>query len=102
MQGKELSGEGGVEEGMGGAEEEADKGQEEGEVNGRKERIGGNERGKKVSVRRKFTASVGCVHKSIGERSVGVAGHRKRWRVVWRPKRHSGQIAEEERPICTL
>ena len=30
---------------MGGAEEEADKGQEEGEVNGRKERIGGNERG---------------------------------------------------------
>ena len=45
MQGKELSGEGGVEEGLGGAEEEADKGQEEGEVNGRKERIGGNERG---------------------------------------------------------
>ena len=29
---------------MGGAEEEADKGQEEGEVDGRKERIGGNER----------------------------------------------------------
>ena len=48
--------------------------------------------------RRKSTVSTGRCHRSSTPRSVGAAMHENKWLVVWRRKRHSGQVASGARP----